>query len=337
MRVYVHGGEKTGSAIDSEKSNAEMFINDIGHSISRYIFFANVIHTVSWKRYFQRRLPKSLLRKSIIAAAASKVELNDPIYRKARKWADLWIAPNRKQYDLFKSDNVQAFYLPHYIDENVFKKLDLSKRKIAELANIDYNIIAGKYVIGSFQRDTLGSDLISPKWQKNPELLVEIVSKLPDRSKFILILAGPRRHYIIRQCEKNSIPYLYVGKKPNPGIDDIKENTLPLKKMVYLYNLIDCYLVTSKSEGGPKSVLEASFSKTLILSTNVGVAPDILDKRCIIENINETIKTLADAIEGRNKEMIDELVYNNMSNANRMGSYDVVKSNWEKMYELIIK
>jgi hypothetical protein len=47
---------------------------------------------------------------------------------------------------------------------------------------------------------------------------------------------------------------------------------------------VDWYLVTSRVEGGPQSILEASYRKTKILSTMVGLAPEILHPNCLCFN-----------------------------------------------------
>ena len=43
-----------------------------------------------------------------------------------------------------------------------------------------------------------------------------------------------------------------------------------------LYNCLDLYIVASRFEGGPQSILECANTKTPIVSTNVGVAAEIL-------------------------------------------------------------
>ena len=47
-------------------------------------------------------------------------------------------------------------------------------------------------------------------------------------------------------------------------------------KLNKLYNILDLYLVTSRVEGGPQAILECGITKTPILSTDVGVASEIL-------------------------------------------------------------
>ena len=44
------------------------------------------------------------------------------------------------------------------------------------------------------------------------------------------------------------------------------------KKMNQLYNILNLYIVSSRVEGGPQSILECSAVNTTIISTDVGVA-----------------------------------------------------------------
>ena len=49
------------------------------------------------------------------------------------------------------------------------------------------------------------------------------------------------------------------------------------------YNILNLYLVTSRIEGGPQAILECAQTRTPLLSTNVGVAPEILHEESIYE------------------------------------------------------
>ena len=53
-----------------------------------------------------------------------------------------------------------------------------------------------------------------------------------------------------------------------------------------LYNVLDLYLVTSRIEGGPQAILECAHTRTPILSTDVGVAPEILSPKSIYSSTN---------------------------------------------------
>ena len=55
-----------------------------------------------------------------------------------------------------------------------------------------------KFVVGSFQRDTEGSDLKSPKLEKGPDLFCDYVEKIADENTLVL-LGGWRRQYIMNR------------------------------------------------------------------------------------------------------------------------------------------
>ena len=48
-----------------------------------------------------------------------------------------------------------------------------------------------------------------------------------------------------------------------------------------LYNIIDLYIVSSRVEGGPQAIMEAAIIKTPIVSTDVGIASEILSEESI--------------------------------------------------------
>lgn len=335
MRIYLHGSENIGWSIDSDRMHTERFLKELGHTITNNLIKAEVVHSVWWNQLLTRRHFFLRFKRKIIATATNKIDPDNRDYLKAKKWVTLWIAPSKRQFDTLKTDGVNVAYQPFYVDEKVFRKLDKSRIEIATLLGIDFGLIKDKFLIGSFQRDTLGTDMKSPRWQKGPELLVEILSSLPDKDRWVLVLAGPRRHFIINECEKNGIPYYYYGLKPTTGVDDIGVNTLDHEKMSLLYNLIDSYLVTSKSEGGPKAIHEACFCKTLIFSTDVGLSPDILDGRCIYNNVGAITSYLLLLINGDNKDHFNNLIINNFNNANSLCSYKIMKERWKQIYDQI--
>ena len=156
--------------------------------------------------------------------------------------------------------------IPFWIDQTLFferkNKLELREK---------YGFQKNDYIIGSFQRDTEGSDLSSPKLIKGPDIFLEIIKKLvKDNKKIKILLTGKRRQYLINNFRKYSIPYKYYEMV---DIEIINE----------LYNILDLYLVTSRVEGGPQAILECAITKTPVLSTDVGVAPEILHKESIFE------------------------------------------------------
>tara|TARA_R100000008_G_scaffold1821_2_gene1459 strand:- start:6888 stop:7808 length:921 start_codon:yes stop_codon:yes gene_type:complete len=129
-----------------------------------------------------------------------------------------------------------------------------------------------KYVVGSFQRDTEGHDLKSPKLEKGPDIFVDTIKKI-DKKKLLVLLGGWRRQYIIQRLKEESIDYKFIEMAPMETLRD-------------MYACCDLYVVSSRTEGGPQAVLEASAMKIPIISTDVGMARDTLSDNCIINMPN---------------------------------------------------
>ncbi len=131
-------------------------------------------------------------------------------------------------------------------------------------------IPADCFLIGSFQRDTEGSDLISPKLEKGPDIFCDIVENIfLSNKKIRVLLAGFRRQYVINRLEKAGIPFTYF-------------EMVDFEKLNNLYNCLDLYLVTSRYEGGPQSIVECALTKTPIISTDVGLAKHILSEKSVM-------------------------------------------------------
>jgi len=130
----------------------------------------------------------------------------------------------------------------------------------------------GEFLVGSFQRDTEKDG--SPKLEKGPDIFVKLIENYDDP---LVILTGYNRQYIINELKKRDIRYFY---RENATDDEINE----------LYNILDIYVVSSRVEGGPRSIFECGLLKTPIISTDVGIASKILNKKSIFNM--DTFKTV---------------------------------------------
>lgn len=163
--------------------------------------------------------------------------------------------------------------IPFWINQNNFYYIE---NKINLRNKLGFKI--DEYLIGSFQRDTESKDLSSPKLIKGPDIFLEIVTNIYQKNRNMkVVLAGKNRQFLISEFEKLNIPYKYF-------------EMVNASKLNELYNILDLYLVTSRIEGGPQAILEASTTRTPILSTDVGVASEILHKNSIF-HINEFSKS----------------------------------------------
>ncbi len=124
---------------------------------------------------------------------------------------------------------------------------------------------AEAFVIGSFQKDGVGfGEGLEPKAIKGPDVLVEALDgarrEIPD---LVVLLTGPARGYVRRELERRGVPYVHRMLLDRDGL-------------TAAYHALDAYLVASRQEGGPKSVLESMATGVALVSTRVGQAPDLV-------------------------------------------------------------
>jgi glycosyltransferase involved in cell wall biosynthesis len=240
----------------------------------------------------------------------------------ASRVVTLWVARSRRAEDALRSAGLATVYVPYMLDAAIFRPLD------GRAAYRDrHGVPAAAYAVGSFQRDTEGADLRSPKLVKGPDVFVDIVDGARKRGVDLhVVLAGPRRFWIRQALEARGVPYTYVGRTVRG--DDVRVNTLSRVAVNELYNAVDLYLVSSRSEGGPQAVLEAAASRCRILSTDVGHARDILSPMCLYRTAEEAIeKIVSDAKSGA----LAVTVAANHA-ATRRHLPDAVRKDWREAY-----
>jgi glycosyltransferase involved in cell wall biosynthesis len=179
------------------------------------------------------------------------------------KYVDTYHVPCQKTKDFISQITKKPIVvIGYWYNSKIWSPI--SKEKAREKMNISSN----RYVIGSFQRDTEGHDLKSPKLEKGPDIFVETVKKI-NKKNLLVLLGGWRRQYIMRKLKEESIDYKFIEMAPLETLRD-------------MYACCDLYIVSSRTEGGPQAVLEAAAMKIPIISTNVGMAKDTLIDNCII-------------------------------------------------------
>ena len=171
--------------------------------------------------------------------------------------------------DLKLLTNKKITSIPFWINDKVFYPLH-SRDKI----RAKYNIKKSDFVIGSFQRDSEGSNVSQPKLIKGPDRLVEIYKHYKNiNPNLTILLTGKRRGFIINELKKAKINFIY---KEMVNFEELNE----------LYNCLDLYVIASRKEGGPQAILECAITKTPVVSTDVGVANEILSPQSIFDMSN---------------------------------------------------
>ena len=192
--------------------------------------------------------------------------------------------------ELEKYTDKQIFYAPFWVNQNTFYNIP-DKEFLKEKLNIPKD----KFLVGSFQRDSEGSNVKLPKLIKGPDRLVEIYKKLSLERDLHIILSGKRRDYIMNRLSDIKVPFTYIEMATFETLNE-------------LYNILDLYIVASRVEGGPQAILECAVTKTPIISTDVGIASEVLDKQSIFDMGNFDIATpnIKFAFENSKKFLIPE-------------------------------
>ena len=256
----------------------------------------------TWKNTSKRHLKQKKVLCSIYHLDFEKKSTSEEKeFYKRDKFVDSYHVISQHTYkDLRKLTDKPIKYLPYWIDDNIFFYIN-DKDKIRK----KFNIKKEDFLIGSFQRDSEGKNPKLPKLIKGPDIFFEIVNDIfLSKKNLRVILSGKRRDYLIGRLEEENIPYNYF-------------ESISIKEINELYNILDMYIVSSRLEGGPQAILESAITKTPIISTDVGIASEILSKDSIFDD-SKYYKNVAPnvdyAFEKVQKYKIDNMItqYNEM-------------------------
>lgn len=143
-----------------------------------------------------------------------------------------------------------------------------------------YGIDNDAYVIGSFQRDTEGHDLRSPKLEKGPDLLADFIVSLHQKRKNVfVVLAGWRRQYIISRLQYANVPFTYLERPDHNTVNE-------------LYQCLDLYPVTARTEGGPQALIECGLLNVPVISRDIGIARQVLSSGSINDKVELAVASV---------------------------------------------
>lgn len=155
----------------------------------------------------------------------------------------------------------QVIRIPLGVDLSLFKPFSIQQRM--ELGH-KMGVPDGAFCIGSFQKDGNGwGEGLTPKLVKGPDIFLQVIERLHKQYKLFILLTGPARGYVKKGLESLGVPYRHEV------LSDYRE-------VAEFYRCLDLYLVTSREEGGPKAILESLASGVPLVSTRVGLAPDVI-------------------------------------------------------------
>lgn len=292
MRPKVHftPGDGKGWALDEDLRQIRASLSGVIRETSAAA--AQIIHAPFWQNLAM--VEPGILRRAFVIAHADNPPffyVKQPEFALGQTWVDLWVARSKEALEQFQALGLPATHIPYTIDPGLFFPIENKKALRRE-----FGIPEDAYVIANFHRDTEGADLKTPKFQKAPEMMVAILKRVRDAgASFHVLLAGPRRHWIRGELEREGIPFTFVGQNGIEG-DDFGKNILSREKLNKLYNASDLYLIPSRWEGGPQSTMEAAACRCKILSSPVGVSLDILEPASIFQSVEAAAQRIAEDI-----------------------------------------
>lgn len=210
--------------------------------------------------------------------------------------------------------------IPLGVDLELFKTASM---EVKEQLKAKLGLPKDKFIIGSFQKDGSGwGEGLEPKLIKGPDVLIKTLSVLAKKYPIFVLLAGPARGYVKSNLEKLNVPFKELGN-------------LSLQETAHAYSLLDLYIVASRIEGGPKAILESMASGVPLVTTKVGMAPDI--KATMPELLIAEIEDALGLANLAGKVISDKLFAENLAKRQRQVaenfSWDKVANQYfEQMY-----
>ena len=293
VNVYITGGEQSGWALDMEIKQLISALQNIPSVIiANSPEDADIIYSVWWESLM--RIPVSLLsRKYVICSMCNRPfhEFTQPHFSVFLPLIDLVVAQSTEAMQELQSVGVTCVYAPYTLDTSIFSPLEQK-----HLLRAKYHLPQDAYILGNFHRDSEGANLTLSKLQKGADIFFEMIQLVWRSYKNIhVLLAGPRRHWLRTQLERAHIPYTFIGQITSD--DDWKINILTLPQINELYQCLDLAIVSSRWEGAPRTLLEAAATRTKVISTNVGIAADLLVKKCLYANFIDGAELIRKDIE----------------------------------------
>tara|TARA_B100001996_G_C18663753_1_gene594087 strand:- start:775 stop:1689 length:915 start_codon:yes stop_codon:yes gene_type:complete len=245
-----------------------------GHITTKRITNSNIIWIISpwtWKKISKKQLNEKKVLCSIYHIDDKKFDKEEleEFLERDRYVSEYHVISNKTIPQLKNLTDKKITYIPFWVNQNkwykIYEKDELRSK---------YNFKEGQYLVGSFQRDSEGSNPDLPKLIKGPDQFLEVVKHLNKiKPNLCVVLTGKRRNYVINELKKEKIDFSYF-------------EMVDISKLNELYNLLDLYIVASRLEGGPQAIVECGITKTPIISTDVGIAKEILSEESIFNMDN---------------------------------------------------
>ena len=266
--------------LNSPKENwiVDRFVNEWKkynkQNSTNFIKNSDIVWIISPWTY--EKLSKKVLKTKKVLTTIHHIDenkFNFEEFEKLDKYVDYYhVISLKTETALKKLTNKKIFYAPFWIDPKKWFEIQ-NKTNLRKKFKLDET----KYLVGSFQRDTESNGKLKPKLEKGPDQFLDIIIKLnQEKENLHVVLAGKKREFLISKFKEYEISFTYY-------------EMVSQKKLNELYNILNLYIVSSRVEGGPQAILECALTKTPIISTDVGIANEILSSDSIF-NMNSFLE-----------------------------------------------
>jgi len=214
--------------------------------------------------------------------------------------------------------------IPIGVDLSLFKpkspeEINKSKRELG--------IPPEAKVIGSFQKDgNFWGEGKEPKLIKGPDVLCDVLEQLNKVHPIYVILTGPARGYVKDRLISKGVPFKHLFLKD-------------YRKIAEFYPLLDLYIIASRAEGGPKAITEGMACGVPIVSTKVGMAPEVIKNGIngFLVDVND-VETLLHYSKSiiENYSLQNKFIYRNMHLVKKFDYRIIAMNYYDKMYSKLI-
>ncbi|OGH68557.1 MAG: hypothetical protein A3J66_03110 [Candidatus Magasanikbacteria bacterium RIFCSPHIGHO2_02_FULL_47_14] len=198
-----------------------------------------------------------------------------------------------------------------------------TKQLIRERLGISLNVC----VIGCFQKDgNYWGHGLEPKYIKGPDVFCDALDMVAKERNIFVLLTGPSRGYVKQRLQRSGIPFFHTY---------VSEYC----RIVPYYQALDLYVVPSRLEGGPKAILESWATGVPVVTTNVGMVPDICQHavNAVICDVDDP-HGLAQGIlsVAHDKNFSDQLARNGFAAVPLYDWNCIVRQYYETVYRLLL-
>lgn len=156
------------------------------------------------------------------------------------------------------ADMTRVFRVPYGVDVNLFVPATRGQK---DSARAKVRLVGAEPVVGFFAKRASNDDD-----RKGTDIFVYGVMRLHRRlPKAGVLIVGPGWQELVAKFREAGIPCAWI-----PFVVDSRE-------IAPLYHALDFYWVTARVEGGPVPLLEAMSSEVCCLSTEVGLAKEVVE------------------------------------------------------------